>query len=97
MFIEFAAEKNKIVEASPKIEPQSFLKNGFQHYRPTLNFYWGFVRNRLGQNDRNDCGIISGVHPKCDFDKSFTSQSHYFPESPDCYFLCLINLFIFGE
>ena len=52
--------------------------------------------NRLGQNDRNDRGIISGFHQKSEFDPCFTNQSPCFPENPDFRFLCLNNIFLFG-
>ena len=49
--------------------------------------------NRLGQNDRNDRGIISGFHQKSDFDSCFTCQSPCFLENPDFHVLCLTNVF----
>ena len=45
-----------------------YRKRGFQHFCQKLNFYRGFTGNRLGQNDRNDRGIISGFHKNSDFD-----------------------------
>ena len=35
--------------------------------------------DRLGQNVRNDRGIIPRFHKECDFDMCFTSQSPDFP------------------
>ena len=96
MFIEIAlgiAPKYRIL--SRKWVPD-FWKNHFQHFCQRLNFYPGFQSNRLGQNDRNDHGIISGVHQKSDFDPCFAGQSQYFPEKRDFHFLCLKNLFFFG-
>ena len=52
--------------------------------------------NHLGQNDRNDRGIISGFHEKSDFDLCFASQSLCFPEKLNLCFRCLNNLFLFG-
>ena len=37
-------------------------KSGFQHFCQKLIFYDEFMGNRLGQNVRNDRGIISGFH-----------------------------------
>ena len=58
--------------------------------------YYGFVGNRLGQNDRNDRRIISRFHQNSDFDLCFAGQSPCFPENLDFHFLCLNNLFLFG-
>ena len=52
--------------------------------------------NRLGQNVRNDRGIILGFHQKSDFDPCFAGQSPCFPEYLDFHFLCFNNLFLFG-
>ena len=35
-----------------------------RHFCQKLNFYRGFMGNRLGQNDRNDRGIISDFYEK---------------------------------
>ena len=72
------------------------LKNHFQHFRQKLNFYRGFQLNRLGQNDRNDRGIISGFRQKSDFATCFAGQSPCFPENLDFHFLSLNNWFLFG-
>ena len=58
----------QIVEYTPQNESQTFWKIHFQHFCQKLNFYRGFTGNRLGQNDRNDRGIISGFHKNSDFD-----------------------------
>ena len=50
-------------------------KNGLQHFCQKLNFDYGFMGNHLGQNDRNDRGIISGFHQNSDFDLCFAGQS----------------------
>ena len=71
-------------------------KSGFQHFCQQLVFYHGFGRNRLGQNDRNDRGIILGFHQKSDFDSCFAGQSPCFPENLNFHFLCLNNLCLFG-
>ena len=52
--------------------------------------------NRLGQNDRNDRGIISDFYKKYEFDRRFAGQSQCFLENHDFHFLCLNNLFLFG-
>ena len=52
--------------------------------------------DRLGQNVRNDRGIISRFHQNHDFDLRFTGQSQCFPENPDFHVLCRNNLFLFG-
>ena len=44
------------------------LKIHFQHFCQKLNFYQGFMWNRLGQNVRNDRGIISCFHKISDFE-----------------------------
>ena len=54
-----------------------------------------FTGNRLGQNDRNDRGIVSRVYKNREFDMCFTGQSPCFPEIHDFNFLCLNNLFLF--
>ena len=51
-------------------------------------------RNRLGQNVRNDRGIISCFHINSDFDMCFASQTHVFPEQPTLQFLFINNLFL---
>ena len=51
--------------------------------------------DRLGQNVRNDRGIISRFHQNHDFGMCFTGQSQYFPENSDFHFLFLNNLFLF--
>ena len=84
-------ELRQIVEYCPGNESQTFGKNRFQHFRQKLNFYLGFTGNRLGQNDRNDRGIISGFHQNSDFDPYFAGQSPCFPENLDFHFLCLNN------
>jgi hypothetical protein len=61
-----------------------------------MNFYRGFGGNHLGQNVRNDCGIISGFHKNSDFDQCFAGQSPCFPEALDSHVLCLKNQFLFG-
>ena len=61
-----------------------------------LYFYNGFERNRLGQNVRNDRGIILGFQQKSDFDPCFAGQSPCVPENLDFHFLCLNHLFLFG-
>ena len=71
-------------------------KNGFQHFCQKSNLYHGFGRNRLGQDDRNDRGIISGFRRKCNFDMCFTGQSPHFPENLDFHVLCLNCLFFAG-
>ena len=53
-----------------------------------MNFYHGFMGDRLGQNVRIDCGIISDFYIKCDFDMRFAGQSPCFPENLDSHFLC---------
>ena len=52
--------------------------------------------NSLGQNDRNDRGIILGFHQKSDFDACFAGQSPCFHENLDFHSLCLNNLFLSG-
>ena len=52
-----------------------------QHFCQTLNFCYGCMGNRVGQNVRNDRGIISGVHRKSHSDMHFTCQSECFPEN----------------
>ena len=54
------------------------------------------LKDRLGQNVRNDRRIISGFHQKNDFDPYFAGQSPCFPENLEFYFLCLNNLFLCG-
>ena len=73
-----------------------FWKYGFQHFCQTLNFHYGFMGNQLGQNDRNDRGIISGVHKQTNFDMCFERQSPCFPKTLDFCFLCSSYLFLFG-
>ena len=51
-----------------------------QHFCQKLNFRYGFIGNRVGQNVRNDRGIIPGVHKIHDFDICFTNQSPDFQE-----------------
>jgi hypothetical protein len=48
-----------------------------------LYFYNGFERNRLGQNVRNDRGIILGFHQKSDFDPCVAGKSSCFPKNLD--------------
>ena len=50
-------------------------KNVFQHFYQKHTFYYGFVGNQLGQNNRNDRRIISRFHQNSDFDLCFTSES----------------------
>ena len=88
-------ELRQIVRYRPQTEPQTFGKIAFQHFRQKLNFYRGFKGNRLGQNVRNDRGIISGFHKNNDFDMQFAGQSPCFPENHDFHFLCLKNIFLF--
>ena len=68
-----------------------YRKHGFQLFRQKLHFYHGFMGNCLGQNDRNDHGIILGFHQKSDFDLCFAGQSPCFPENTNLHFLCLNN------
>ena len=89
-------ELRQIVEYGFKLSPR-LKKNAFQHFRQKLNFCWGFQSNRLGQNDRNDRGIISGFQKNNDFDMCFAGQSQCFPENLDFYFLCLNKWFLFGR
>ena len=67
-----------------------------RHFCQKLNFYRGFKRNRLGQNVRNDRGIVSDFYKKCDFDMRVAGQSPCFPENLDSHFLCLTSWFLFG-
>ena len=80
----------------PEMGPILLGKLAFNTFIKNQNFYRGFMGNRLGQNDRNDRGIISGVRQKIDFDPCFTNQSQCFPEHHDFHFLCLNNIFLFG-
>jgi hypothetical protein len=75
---------------------QTFGKKGFQHFYQKHNFYDGFGRERLGQNDRHDHGIIPDFHQKSDFDSCFANQSRCFPENLHFHFLCLNDWFLFG-
>ena len=68
-----------------------YRKSGFQLFRQKLNFYDGFRGNRLGQNVRNDRGIISGFHKNSDFDRRFTGRSPCFSENINFHFLGLNN------
>ena len=70
----------QIVEYTPQNESQTFGKTDFYISVKSLNLYYGFMENRLGQNVRNDRGIISGFHQKSDFDSCFAGQSQYFPK-----------------
>ena len=63
------------MEHCPQIESQTFWKYGFQHFCQKTTCYHEFRGNRLGQNDRNDRGIISGFHGNSDFDMRFTGRS----------------------
>ena len=81
-------ELRQIVEYRPQTEPQTFGKIAFQHLGQKLNSYRGFAGNRLGQNDRNDRGIISVFYKKCCVDMCFTCQTQCFPNNIDLYFLC---------
>ena len=49
-----------------RVFSNSFLdrKHALQHFCQTLNFYSGFAGNRLGQNVRNDRGILSDLHKR---------------------------------
>ena len=58
-----------------------------QHFCQTLNFFYGFMGNRVGQNARIDRGIISDFREKCDFDSCFAGQSPCVHENPDFHFL----------
>ena len=80
----------------PEMSPR-LLENGFQHFCQKLNFYDGFMGNRLGQNVRNGCGIISGFHKNSDFDMRFAGQSQCSHESHDCHSLSLNFLFFGGH
>ena len=53
----------------------------FDQFYQKLNFYNGFRGNHLGQNVRNDCGIISCFHINIDFDMCFARQIHVFPKN----------------
>jgi hypothetical protein len=90
-------ELRQNIEYRPQTESQTFWKIHFQHFCQKLNFYRGFTGNRLGQNDRNDRGIISDFYEKCDFDRRFAGQSHFFPERPDFHFLCLNKWLLLGR
>ena len=70
-------------------------KNVNQHVCQKSNFYYGFKGSRLGQNVRNDRGIISHFHKKHDFDTRFTNQSLCFAENHDFHVLILNGLFFF--
>ena len=52
----------KIIEYCLGNESQTFEKTRVQNLCQQLNFYDGFRRNWLGQNVRNDRGIILGFH-----------------------------------
>jgi hypothetical protein len=80
----------------PKLSPRLLNTNPFQHFCQKLHFYQGFQSNRLGQNDCNDCGIISGFRQNNDFDPCFAGQRLCFPENLDFHFLGLNNQFLFG-
>ena len=54
-------------------------------------------RNRLGQNVRNDRGIISFFHINSDFDMYFASRAHIFPRKITLQFLFINNLFLLGR
>ena len=53
--------------------------------------------NRLGQNVRNDHGIISGVHGNRDFDMCVASQILDFPKNLDFHLLRLKPICFFGR
>ena len=59
-----------------------------KHFHPKLSFYYGFVGNRLEQNDRNDRGIISGFHQKSDFDPCVAGRRPCFSENIHFHVLC---------
>ena len=71
-----------------KMNSNAFVKH--------LTFIMGFAGNCLGQNVRNDRGIISGFHTKCHFDMCSACQSPSVLENINFLFLCSKNIFLFG-
>ena len=70
------------------------MKNHFQHFCQTHNFYRFFTGNHLGQNDRHDRGILSRFRKNSDFDMDFARQSQCFPENIDFHVLYSLRSFL---
>ena len=60
-----------------QMDPTLLKDMNFDTFVKTHRFYHGFRESPLGQHVHNDCGIISDVHQKNDFD-CFANLNPYF-------------------
>ena len=81
----------QIVEYCPKLRQRLFGNMDFDTSVKPFRLCYGFKRTRVGQNVRNDRGIISGFHQKSDFDPCVAGRSPCFPKKLDVHVLPLNN------